>query len=571
MSTRPPPQPWGAPDGEPPAWRPEPPSPGRIYGQPVNPAPNPAPNQPPVHVSGQQPPVPTYGPTPHAPTPHGPTPHAPTPGQPPLLGQPPPPGQYGYPPNRAYPPPPPNHDHDDRYDDGEEGDDEHESRGHGHGHGHSHGGGSASVSARTKRIVMAILIPAMVVTVVGLVWLWPGRIHVTHPQSTGSEQRAYGDVLGITEQVCPSGFATPGSNLPCGTATVRVTDGPGKNTRVTVDLPQGPGAPVLKVGDRIVLAFATEAAPGANPYSVVDHQRGQPLLYMLALCGAIIVVFGRLRGFTAIIGLAVSFGVLLYFIIPGILNGEPPLLVAIIGSAAIMFAVLYLTHGFNTETSVAIIGTLGALLVTGLLGAGFTAATKLTGFSDEQTLYLSILQGNVDMRGLLLAGIIIGALGVLDDLTVTQAATVAELAQSPTSRMELYRAATRIGRAHVASAVNTIILAYAGESLPLLLLVAAGGQDVTDLLTSQFMAQEIVRSAVGTIGLVAAVPITTALAALVADVRTRPARRRAESSRGDASRGEAMRGEAMRGEFSRGESSRGAEPDRTQRGYPHGQ
>jgi hypothetical protein len=133
-----------------------------------------------------------------------------------------------------------------------------------------------------------------------------------------------------------------------------------------------------------------------------------------------------------------------------------------------------------------------------------------------------MLNGSVDMRGLLLAGIIIGALGVLDDVTVTQASTVAELAPTATSRLELYRSATRIGRAHVASAVNTIVLAYAGASLPLLLLVTAGGRDVSDLLTSEFLAQEIVRSAVGTIGLVAAVPITTALATLVADIRRSP-------------------------------------------------
>jgi uncharacterized membrane protein len=243
------------------------------------------------------------------------------------------------------------------------------------------------------------------------------------------------------------------------------------------------------------------------------------MLFMLAFCAAVIVAFGRWRGLTAIIGLGVSFALLLLFVIPAILDGEPPLLVAIVGSSAIMFAVLYLTHGVNVHTSVAILGTLASLVVTGLLGAAFTAMTKLTGFGSEETLYLSMAQGNVDMRGLLLAGIIIGALGVLDDVTVTQATTVAELAQSPTSRRELYRSATRVGRAHVASAVNTIVLAYAGASLPLLLLVVAGGRGVSELLTSQYLALEIVRSAVGTIGLVAAVPITTALAALVADIR----------------------------------------------------
>jgi uncharacterized membrane protein len=148
----------------------------------------------------------------------------------------------------------------------------------------------------------------------------------------------------------------------------------------------------------------------------------------------------------------------------------------------------------------------------------FTATTSLTGIGNDDSLYLSVLNSEVDMRGLLLAGIIIGALGVLDDVTVTQASTVAELAPTATSRLQLFRSAIRVGRAHVGSAVNTIILAYAGASLPVLLLIAAGNQDVSDLLTGQYLAQEIVRAAVGTIGLVAAVPITTGLAALVADL-----------------------------------------------------
>jgi len=368
---------------------------------------------------------------------------------------------------------------------------------------------------------MAILIPAMVITALALIFLWPGR---PAPLTTGGEeQRAYGEVLRIEEKPCPPGQAPPGSQqLPCGTTTIHISEGPGRDSTVTADLPQGPGAPRLQTGDKVVLVHVPDAPPGTPEYAVIDHQRGQPMVLMLALCAAIIIAFGRWRGLTAIVGLAVSFAVLLFFVIPAILDGEPPLLVAIVGSSAIMFAVLYLTHGVNVHTSVAILGTLASLVLTGLLGAAFTATTQLTGFGTEESLYLSILQGNVDMRGLLLAGIIIGALGVLDDVTVTQASTVAELSQSTTSRLELYRAATRIGRAHVASAVNTIVLAYAGASLPLLLLVAAGGRDVSDLLTSEFLAQEIVRSAVGTIGLVAAVPITTALAALVADIHPAP-------------------------------------------------
>jgi len=369
-----------------------------------------------------------------------------------------------------------------------------------------------------------ILVPCALLTLVGLALLWPHSIHVsTQNPTTGGYQRAYGQVLQVTEQACPDGLVVTGPATPCGTAVVRVTSGPGANSTVQVNLPQGPGAPHLAVGDDVVLGARPDPqAPDELIFEVSDLQRGQPMLLMLALAAIAVVAFGRLRGLTALVGLAISFAVLLWFIIPAILDGESPLPVAIVGSAAIMFAVLYLTHGFSVHTSVAVLGTLASLVVTGLLGALFTATLKLTGFGSEETVYLSLLNGNVDMRGLLLAGIIIGALGVLDDVTVTQASTVAELAPGARSRLSLYRSATRIGRAHVASAVNTIILAYAGASLPLLLLIAAGGQDVSDLLTGPTLAQEILRSVVGTIGLVAAVPITTGLAALVADIRPRP-------------------------------------------------
>ena len=392
--------------------------------------------------------------------------------------------------------------------------------GHGHGHGHGHGG-DVPVSTRTTRIVAYVLAPCAVITAIALLVLWPGRPD-TGPHPPSGTQRAYGEVVGTQETPCPPDQRVYGSEpMPCGKALVQVTDGPGKGTEVAVDLPQGPGAPRIAASDKVILSVQSDPTGAGNPdrYAVIDKERGRPLVLMLALCAVVIVAFGRWRGLRALVGLALSFAVLLLFMIPAILAGEPPLLVAIVGSSAIMFAVLYLTHGVNVHTSVAILGTLASLVLTGLLGAVFIASTALTGFANEETLYLSIMNGNVDMRGLLLAGVIIGALGVLDDVTVTQSTTVAELAPSATSRLELYRAATRVGRAHVASAVNTIVLAYAGASLPLLLLVAAGGQDVSDLLTSQFLAQEIVRAAVGTLGLVAAVPITTGLAALVADLR----------------------------------------------------
>jgi uncharacterized membrane protein len=398
-----------------------------------------------------------------------------------------------------------------------------------HASGHSHGP-TQPASPHTRHVVVAILVPAIIATVVALIVLWPDSV----PKQPGGQgqERAFGEVTAIAEVPCPADDPAVQGTAPgrrrCGTVDVKVTEGRGSGTTVTVDLPLGPGAPDVRGGDKVTMIFLADAQPGAKEYAIDGHQRGGSLLWLLALAAAVIIAFGRWRGLSAIAGLAMSFAVLLLFIIPAILAGSPPLLVAVVGASAIMFGVLYLTHGVNVHTSVAILGTLLSLLLTGLLGAVFTAFTHLTGVGDENSAFLSTFQGEVDMRGLLLAGIIIGSLGVLDDVTVTQATTVAELSRSPMTRLELYRSAIRIGRAHVASAVNTIVLAYAGASLPLLLLIAVSNQPVGQTLTSEFLAQEIVRSAVGTIGLVASVPMTTALAALVADrgAAATPTRRR---------------------------------------------
>ena len=390
---------------------------------------------------------------------------------------------------------------------------------------HAHDGVPAA-SRHTRRLVAMVLVPAAIATVIGLVVLWPGHVHAT--TGTGNDQegtRASGTVVAIQAHTCPANTddsASERSGEQCGSASVAINRGPGNGERVPVDLPQGPGAPRLSVDDRVVLLYQPGAVPGGHAYVVVDHERTTPLAWMLALAVAVILAFGRWQGLRSLAGLGVSFAVLLLFVIPAILQGSPPLLVAVVGASTIMFAALYLTHGLNVQTSVAVAGTLASLVLTGVLGSAFTSLLNLTGVGGDDSSYLSVLQADIDMRGLLLAGIVIGALGVLDDVTVTQAVAVAEMAAGgPTSRLELYRAGARIGRAHVASAVNTIVLAYAGTSLPLLLLIAAGTRPISELLTSEFLAQELLRSAVGTVGLVASVPITTALAALVAELPRR--------------------------------------------------
>ncbi|KAB1128521.1 YibE/F family protein, partial [Micromonospora sp. AMSO12t] len=358
---------------------------------------------------------------------------------------------------------------------------------------------------------------------------------------------------------------------PCGTVTVRVQDGPDAGQQVETPVPVGPGAPTVAVDDEIILVELTDPAdPTASTYNIAEHQRGKPLVWLVALFAAAIVAFGRWRGLAALGGLAASFAILLTFVLPGISAGNPPLLVAVVGAALIMFVVLYLTHGVTAQTSVAVLGTLGSLVLTGVLGTIATAATHLTGFGSEDATTLSMYQADVDLHGLLLAGIIIGSLGVLDDVTVTQAATVTELAHANPglSRTQLYRAATRVGRAHIASTVNTIVLAYAGASLPVLLLLTADSRAVTQLLTSEFLAQEIVRSAVATLGLIAAVPLTTALAALVTtagrrggDATDRAATAPAPTPRPATDRSEAL--EALSG-------PRGDTPSAAPAGWPDG-
>ncbi|MEV5891638.1 YibE/F family protein [Nonomuraea fuscirosea] len=381
------------------------------------------------------------------------------------------------------------------------------------GANHVHGTAVPS-SRRTVVAGLAVLVPLAIITLTALLWLWPdGGGKDAVPAEAGVE-RLTGTVVGVTLGRCPA----PSEGLPapdpatCGQAVVKVSGGPDAGKDVELRLPGGPGAQRFTVNDDVILLRGPDGA-----YQLSDHDRAMPLWLFGAAFALAVIAFGRWRGVTALVGLAVTFVLLLTFVIPGILEGRPPMLVAIVGAAAIMLAVLYLTHGFSLSTSVAVLGTLASLALTGLLSYGALGFARLNGITDDSALALD-MSLSLDTQGLLLASIIIGALGVLDDVTVTQAVTVAELARANPSYgfARLYRAAGRIGRAHIASVINTIILAYAGASLPLLLLFSIGRQPLGEVMTTPVIAQEIVRSIVGTLGLIAAVPITTALAALTA-------------------------------------------------------
>jgi uncharacterized membrane protein len=385
----------------------------------------------------------------------------------------------------------------------------------GHGHGHSHGP-AAPASKKVRRLLTVFLVPFALASVVGVVLLYPFG---GTPKPASPVEPVSGEITAATKGPCKEGDVQVGTaDSPCLVITVRLSDGAASGKDIVKREPVEPSSPRYAVGDKVVLAFSGGNPVDGNAYRLADFQRGLPLAVLAGLFALAVLVLGRYRGLAALIALALSFVVLLLFVLPAILAGENPLLVAVAGAGLIMFVALYVTHGFSARTSTAVLGTMISLVVIGVLGALFSFFTKLTGLDEDTALLLSSVGRGLDTRGLLLAGLVIGALGVLDDVTVTQASAVWELrrANPLLTRRDLYAAGLRIGRDHVGSAVNTLVMAYAGAALPVLLFSYFSGAGLGTVLGSQSIAQELVRTLVGSIGLVACVPVTTFVAALIA-------------------------------------------------------
>lgn len=380
-------------------------------------------------------------------------------------------------------------------------------------------------SRRVRTLLLALLSPLALAALVGVVVLYPwGEQAPVGDHSVGVP--VTGDVTSAQAGPCLSPGQVQVGNAPsddkrCLTVEVTLTSGPGEGARISKAMPIEPTTPRFAVGDAVVLSYsgtAAQAATDPGSYQIQDFQRGTPLLLLAGLFALAVLALGRRQGLAALAALALSFAVLALFILPAILAGADPLLVAVAGAGVIMFGALYLTHGFSARTSVAVLGTLVSLALIGLISAAFSAFTSLTGLDSDSTTLIASLGHDVDTRGLLLAGVVIGALGVLDDVTVTQASAVWELrrANPAQSGRELYASALRIGRDHVGSAVNTLVLAYAGAALPVLLVSTLSGVGLGFVLGSQDIAQEIVRTLAGSIGIVASVPVTTLLATFIA-------------------------------------------------------
>ncbi|MDX3525351.1 YibE/F family protein [Streptomyces sp. ID05-39B] len=404
--------------------------------------------------------------------------------------------------------------------------------GGGHGHSHSHGP-ATPVSQHLRKVIAAVLIPFGVAVLVGLVVLWPGGAPAHERTGVGFDRQTQQATVSKVESIsCSSANASGGTPTgdtstaegssaqqqadgTCKKATIRVDTGSDKG-RTFTEIVQPDQSRQLHEGQKVVVAYEP-TAPRDLQYSVTDVNRRVPLGLLAIIFAVAVVVVGRLRGVMALVALAISFMVLNFFVLPAILQGSNPLAVAIVGASAIMLIALYLCHGLSARTSVAVLGTLISLLLIGVLGSWFVDWAALTGNTDDNTGLIHGLYPSIDMSGLLLAGIIIGSLGVLDDVTVTQTSAVWELHEANPSMgwRGLYRAGIRIGRDHIASVVNTLVLAYAGAALPLLLLFSIAESSVGTVANSELVAAEIVRTLIGSIGLVASVPVTTALAALV--------------------------------------------------------
>jgi uncharacterized membrane protein len=274
----------------------------------------------------------------------------------------------------------------------------------------------------------------------------------------------------------------------------------------------------LELGDDILVTIGSRP-DGVLTVYFVDFVRTTPLLWLTALFAAAILLISRWKGLRSLLSMAFSLTVIIAYIIPRILAGDDPLRVSIIGSIILLGVTLYLTYGWNLKTHAAVISMVLVLLITGTLAALFVTFTKLTGSGDENALFLlQMLNTQINLRGLLLGGMIIGALGVLDDLVTTQASAVFELHHANPSLGfgGLFRAAMRIGQDHVAATVNTLVLAYAGASLPMLLMFTLGQGNLGYLVNFEFVAEEVVRTLVGSLGLVSAVPLATGIASLFA-------------------------------------------------------
>jgi uncharacterized membrane protein len=346
-------------------------------------------------------------------------------------------------------------------------------------------------------------------TVLGLVLLWPGELPAGDQQAFGGH--TYGaEVAAVRTTRCPGPVAQR-----CRTIVVRLTDGEDLGRSATLDLGPLNATPSLAVGDP-VRVHRSDAGVGAR-YAFQDVDRRAPMLWLAIALAALAVLVARLRGLLALVGVVLSVGLVVAFLVPAILAGSDPVLVSLTAALAVMFVTLLLSYGPSAQGLAASVGIGLSLLLAALVGHIMVDAARLDGRTGElQQLFVLGARG-VSLQGVVLAGMVVGALGVLSDMAVSQASAVTALHHADPSlgAGSLYRGAFAVGRDHLAATIHTLVLAYVGAALPLILVLREAHVGALDAINGQIVAEPLIATLVGAIALVAAVPITTALASLL--------------------------------------------------------
>lgn len=446
-------------------------------------------------------------------------------------------------------------------------------------------GGGTSAGAIARRVLAAFLAVAGVAALVGLAVLWPrGEAPEPGPGFRDSQSMAAqsypGRVAGVTAGACGSpdagvafdGTPQPAPQLPqvpqvpgvpaspgdpgtagapgaaetsgmpgaagdlrreCDLLIIDIEGGPDEGRRTLLEMSGQPGEPELEEGTKIHLT-SHDIGGDQTRYAFLDINRTTSVWAWVAVTALSIVVVAAWRGVRAIAGLVLTLAVVGFFLIPALLRGGPPVALSLVTGAVVLFPVMFLVHGVNWKSAAALGGTLTSLAAAAGLAHLAIGGADLRGLADDSNLLIQLYLPAVSVTGLMLAGFIVGALGVLNDVTIAQASTVTELAEADPDAgpLELFASAMRVGRDHIASMVYTLVLAYVGASLPMTLLLSVAERPLMQVLTSDIVATELLRSAIGALGLTLAVPVTTAIAAVTAQVREQanaPAQARARA------------------------------------------
>ncbi len=359
--------------------------------------------------------------------------------------------------------------------------------------------------ARRARVALAaIVVPLLLATLAGLAWLWPAGDSPVGSVPLLAEGMSI-ETAEIVELTGEQGAEVRAELLT----------GVGDGQVIPVQVPPEVLDNGADVGDRIRLLFTPTALASGVPYVFWDFERTVPVAWLAVLYAVVVLAVARWRGLAAMAGLGASLAVVVLFVLPALMTGAPPLAVALVGGSAMMFFSVYLAHGVSIRTTTALVGTFIGLAVTTGLAMWGTRAANLTGTTSDTALMLQGTFPGLRLQDLLLCGIVIAGLGALNDVTITQASAVWELhaADRTMPRRRLWLGGMRIGRDHIASTVYTLAFAYVGTALPVLLMAASYDRGFIDTLMAGEIAEEVVRTLVSSIGLVLAIPATTAIAA----------------------------------------------------------